>query len=707
MFSRDGTTVLTASTDDTVRLWRASTAQTSGTPLVAHEATVWGVAFSPDGKTVLTGSGDNTARFWDAATGKLTMAPIAHPEGVCGVAFSPDGKTILTGSYDGMARLWDASSGRPIGSPLRHHGWVHAVAFSPDGKVLLTGSSDRMAMLWDAATGTPIGRPMQHEDEIWSVAFSPDGKSVLTGSWDATARIWDAATGTPIGTPIEPSGGFVWGVAFSPDGKTILTGGGDGKARIWDAATRESVGDPMGHGTSVTAVAFSPDGKTVVTGSYDRTVRLWDVATRRPIGRPMPHHGLVRAVAFSPDGKTILTGSADHLARLWPVAELPDDLGRVATWVEAITALTLDDSGQIKPLDRTAWLERHERLRQNGGAPVTIKPYRLDPILFGPDPTARARAWVKRGRWKMAEAAFSAAVDARPLDAAILLERAQYYSGRSQSEKANLDVARVLDQTPGSRAWWSPLSRFLMSWAESPQTFAELMELRPGDARLWTARARRHALCDEWQQALAAFSHGIDSAPPDSEEWFEYAALRLIAGDRTGYEDFLRQARNRAGDTSDPFVAYILARTCSLTARPGVDPGQVTRWAESAVTRDRGGAAFFVLGMAHYRAGRFDEAVRWFTEPGIEAWGREGTMQVELGLAMAHQRRGNAAKARHLLGEVERSWTAIDQARTRGAVNMNVIDWLALQPLRAEAKALIVGDPKDNQPGTPPVRGSE
>jgi len=702
MFSRDGTNILTGSTDDTVRLWHASTAQATGTPLMSQDK-VWGVAFSPDGKTALTGSGDNTARFWDTATGKPAGAPISHPEGVTGVAFSPDGKTVLTGSYDGMARLWEASTGRQIGSPLRHQGWVHSVAFSPDGKTLLTGSSDRTAMLWDAATGKPVGSPMHHEDEIWSVAFSPDGKSVVTGSWDATARVWDAATGKPLGSPIEPSGGMVWSVAFSPDGKTILTGSGDGKARVWNAATGEPVGDPMRHSTSVTAVAFSPDGKTVVTGSYDQTVRLWDVATRRPIGRPMPHHGLVRAVAFSPDGKTILTGSEDHLARLWPVANVPDDLERVAIWIEAITALTLDSSGQIKPLDRTAWLERHQRLEQLGGAPATIKLDRLDPVLFGPDPTARAKAWIKLGRWKMAEVAFSAALDARPLDTAIRLERAQFYSDRSQPERANQDIVCVLEQTPGSRGWGSPLNGFLMGWAKSPQSFARLMELRPGDARLWTARARRHALRDEWQQAAADFSRAIDSAPPESEEWFEFAALRLIVGDHSGYETFLRQARARVGDAPDPFVAFVLARICTLTAEPVVDPALVIRWAESAVARDRGAASFCALGMAHYRAGHFDEAVRWLTEPGVEAWGGLGTMQIQLGLAMAHHRRGDPAKARRLLDEVEQSWTSINEARTDGAANVYVIDWLAVHPLRREARALILGDPKDKQPGAPPT----
>ena len=48
-----------------------------------------------------------------------------------------------------------------------------------------------------------------------------------------------------------------------------------------------------------------------------------------------------------------------------------DDQGRAATWVEALTGLTLDASGSIQSLDRVAWLERREKVERQGGPPVT------------------------------------------------------------------------------------------------------------------------------------------------------------------------------------------------------------------------------------------------------------------------------------------------------------------------------------------------
>jgi WD40 repeat protein len=318
-FSRDSKMVASASDDQTVRRWDATTGKPIGSPLTGHTGPVYGVAFSPDGKTIAS-AGDLTVRRWDTATGRPMGQPLAgHTSAVNAVAFSPDGKTIASASSDQTIRLWDAATGAPIGSPLTGHtGRVLGVAFSPDGKTIASASSDLTVRLWDTATGKPLGEPLTgHTSEINGVAFSPDGKTIASASRDWAVRRWETATGKQF-DKLKGNTGPVYGVAFSPDGKMIASGSGDGTVRLWDPATGKQLGRLTGHINAVKGVAFSPDGRMVATASRDQTVRLWDATISKPIGQPLTGHtGSVNAVAFSPDGKMIASASDDQTVRRW------------------------------------------------------------------------------------------------------------------------------------------------------------------------------------------------------------------------------------------------------------------------------------------------------------------------------------------------------------------------------------------------------
>ena len=316
-FSPDGTRIVTASDDGTARLWDASTGQYLDV-MKGHEGWVLHVAFSSDGTRIVTASDDETARVWDVSTGKLIVILKGHQQAVTHAAFSPDGTRIVTASDDGTASLWDASTGRPLAIMRGHEQAVLHVAFSPDGSRIVTASKDATVRLWDAFTGRNIIALGRHKQAVSYAAFSPDGSRVLTASDDGTARLWNAHTGEFLFV-LKGHEGWVSHATFSPDGTRVVTASDDGTAGLWDAFTGRIVITLKGHEQPVSHVAFSPNGRRVVTTSDDGTARLWDAPTGKILTILKGHDGWLAHAAFSSDGTHIVTASSDGTARVWDV----------------------------------------------------------------------------------------------------------------------------------------------------------------------------------------------------------------------------------------------------------------------------------------------------------------------------------------------------------------------------------------------------
>jgi len=148
-------------------------------------------AFSPDGSRIVTASYDNTARLWDAKTGAALTTLSGHTDHLDGAAFSPDSNRVVTASWDGTARIWDVKTGSTLFT-LTDATSVHSAVFSPDGSRIATTSFG--AQLWDARTGEAL--ITLSAGRVRSVAFSPDGSRVITASDDGKARMWDASAGS-------------------------------------------------------------------------------------------------------------------------------------------------------------------------------------------------------------------------------------------------------------------------------------------------------------------------------------------------------------------------------------------------------------------------------------------------------------------------------------------------------------------------------
>jgi WD40 repeat protein/serine/threonine protein kinase len=341
-FSVDGRRVITASYDKTARIWDATTGGQLAV-LRGHSDRLRSLALSADGRRIVTGSFDKTARVWDAASGRELLQLIGHTDVLAAVAFSPDGRHIVTGSMDKSARIWDGVSGRQI-LLLAHPDRVISVAYSPDGRRIVTGSADNMAYVWDAVTGAPLQRLIGHSQLVAAASFSPDGDTILTGAYDGTARLWDATTGKPLRT-LSGHTDAVESAGFSADGRQIVTGSSDGTFRIWDAEPARLVMRLTGHTDQLPDVAYSGDGTRVISCSFDGTARIWDAASGRELTRLVGHTGRVISAEFSPDGQRAVTASLDKTARIWEAAT-GRELKLLAGHTDAVFSAAFSPDGQ-------------------------------------------------------------------------------------------------------------------------------------------------------------------------------------------------------------------------------------------------------------------------------------------------------------------------------------------------------------------------
>jgi WD40 repeat protein len=349
VFSADGSRILTATADGTIRVWdSASDKQLLSFPGFGP---LNDAAFSPDNKSIVTANNDGTARILNASTGKLTS--ILRPSdgdifAISSAAFSADGTLIVTTYADGTARIWNARTDKQAAPTLSYdkgHQLLDA-AFSPNGRLLVTASSSGNARIYDVRTGVQQG-VLAGPPGLLGAAFSPDGKRVVTASGDGTARIWNASSDTQVGALVPPGNHYMlFSAAFSPNGLQVVTAAGDGVARIWDVASGRLVrtlGTP-GRDSLQTAT-FSPDGMSIVTASAGGLVRVWNAARGEQTALLSAEGGTNRllSAALSPDGTLAATGSQFGTVTIW---KAPASNSGTSDWKQ-INVISLPESDAV------------------------------------------------------------------------------------------------------------------------------------------------------------------------------------------------------------------------------------------------------------------------------------------------------------------------------------------------------------------------
>lgn len=287
-------------------------------PLQGHHNGVCAVAMSADGKFLLSASWDQSIRLWTLPT-RAEKAKLADGTQARSVAFSPDGKWLSAGLGDGRIRIWDAAK-LQARTFTAHAVQVLGLAFAPDSRILASASTDGTARLWDPITGIQKLQLDGHSKGAMCIAWSPDGKLLSVGTADRQVKLWDVATGRERRSLTDGIGGVTLSVAFSGNGKFVAGAGDDAMIHVWEVETGRRR-DLKGHTKEIRAIAWSADGAWIASASADESLRLWDAVTGE-CQAAFSDSASFYGTAISRSIDLLAGGSGGGAVRLWDLAPL-------------------------------------------------------------------------------------------------------------------------------------------------------------------------------------------------------------------------------------------------------------------------------------------------------------------------------------------------------------------------------------------------
>lgn len=311
--------------------------------LVDHDGEIYQIVFSSDGRTLASASSDGTVKLWNPRgdTGEELLHTLRGHQGpVYRLAFGPQDNVLATGGADGIVRLWLRDKGVPIEAFEGHEDEISSLAFSPKAtlgyrSVLASASDDGNIRLWNI--DSPI-QPLPHNSDVFDVTFRPDGRVIASGG-RKTVRLW-RPDGIPLSNIAFSPDSNVLAVDYSSDGKLLAAGGSKGQIKLWkpDIDTEKPiqvlgahtvVTDDEANDSEVLDLSFSPDGKWLASVGTDHTLKLWKVNGERLYRYiTLEHFNDVTGVAFSRDSRLLVTSTradSDATARGISLWEIPVD----------------------------------------------------------------------------------------------------------------------------------------------------------------------------------------------------------------------------------------------------------------------------------------------------------------------------------------------------------------------------------------------
>lgn len=185
-----GKMVLSASADETVRLWDVNLRQTVAKYNL--QSVVWDVKFNQTFDAYFATANQNSSLFvYNTNRTSPVRVFTGHVSSTNCVAWSDNGFVLCSGSDDRTCRVWDFRQRSCARVLTGLQTAARCVAISPDGRLLASGTDSGMIYVYDMHTCVLIGVLQGHKNSVTSVSFSADTTALVSGGLDCAIRVWN------------------------------------------------------------------------------------------------------------------------------------------------------------------------------------------------------------------------------------------------------------------------------------------------------------------------------------------------------------------------------------------------------------------------------------------------------------------------------------------------------------------------------------
>ena len=386
-FSNDGRLILTATSENVVRLWSM---KNNKEPLIeiSHARDVTHFAFSNTNKFFLTvtfyegirheanGTNSSLLQVWETSTGKSQDKEIIVENGrIRAACFLPRGESRLciieesedergvVGQFGTHVKIWNLVEGKTEGDPIPHEPFYTGKAEIEISRMLnqiLVPGPRKKAAVWDLYDGGERTRKMRHSSRLNRARFSQDEQLISTACWDGVASIWDRSGNFFTNLTHQDR---VYDAVFSPDPTMVVTTSRDSLCRVWEIGATPRSLRIMG------VRSISPSGRQVAISLKEQNLIIVRESTTGEIVAPaiLTKHPS-RTVSFSHDERYLATAGL-HSAEIWEI-KTGRRLGGVREYADGvINHLIFSHDGRFIGIVRSA---NHKIKLRNGGYAMGI-----------------------------------------------------------------------------------------------------------------------------------------------------------------------------------------------------------------------------------------------------------------------------------------------------------------------------------------------